>query len=65
MVAIGDIAKGVLIFFCGYFLLIAVTQTIGGQSDLGAFMFVCSAVPVVLVINGYVRDRREQQLSNL
>jgi hypothetical protein len=40
MTAMGDVAKGILIFCCGYFLLLATVQALSAQTILAALMFV-------------------------
>ena len=59
MTAIGEIAKAILIFCCGYFLLMAIGQAISGQMALAVFMLVGFSIPLSIVIFGYVKDKRK------
>ena len=57
MTKTGDVAKGILIFFCGCFLLAAMGQAAGGQTGMAAFMLVSFFVLLSYVTYGYVRDK--------
>jgi hypothetical protein len=59
MTASGEIAKGILIFCCGYYLLMAIGQAISGQTALAAFMLVGFLIPLSIVTHGYVKDKRK------
>jgi hypothetical protein len=63
MTATGDVAKGILIFCCGYFVLIAIEQAASGQTALAAFMFVGLMIPLSFVIYSYAKDKREKRSS--
>jgi len=39
MTKLGEVAKGILIFCCGYYLLFVAGQAASGQTALAAFMF--------------------------
>jgi hypothetical protein len=63
MTASGEIAKGILIFCCGYYLLMAIGQAVSGQTVIVAFMLVGFLIPLSIVIHGYVRDKRTGKLD--
>jgi len=60
MTAVGDVAKAILIFFCGYFLLIAFGQLASGQLAIAAMMFVGFAAVFSMFLFGYFRDKRRK-----
>jgi membrane protein implicated in regulation of membrane protease activity len=53
----GDVAKGFLIFFCGYFLVAAVGQAVLGQTAVAVFMFIGFSIPLLIVVGDYLKDR--------
>jgi membrane protein DedA with SNARE-associated domain len=57
MTTVGGVVKGVLIFFCGYYLFVAMVQALSGQTALSAFMFVGFLIPLTYVIYGYAKDK--------
>jgi hypothetical protein len=58
MTTTGDVAKGILIFFCGYFLLIAIGQAMSGRTlALGVFMLGGFTIPLSYIIYDYIKDR--------
>ncbi len=57
MTAAGEVAKGILIFCCGYFLLTAIVQAISGQLALATFMLAGFSIPLTYVIYGYVKEK--------
>jgi hypothetical protein len=59
MAKIGDIAKGVLIFFCGYSLLAAVGQTMSGQIAFSVFMFVGFLKTLITMIGDYLKKTNQ------
>jgi hypothetical protein len=59
MTAMGDVAKGILIFCCGYFLLVATVQALSGQTMLAELMFAGFSIPLSMVIYGYIRDKKK------
>ncbi len=63
MTTTGDVAKGILIFCCGYFVLIMIVQATTGQTVLAMFMLVGFMIPLSIVIYGYVKDKRATQNS--
>jgi hypothetical protein len=65
MTTVGGVTKGILIFFCGYFLLIAVGQAMSGQLVLAAFMLIGFSIPLTYVIYCYVKDKtRKPKIQN-
>ena len=58
MTVVGDVAKAILIFFCGYFLLIAFGQLASGQLAIAVTMFVSFAAVFSIFLFGYMHDRR-------
>ena len=60
MTATGEVAKEILIFCCGYFLLIAIGQAIAGQTAMAALMVVGFMVPFTFVIHSYAKDKRDK-----
>jgi membrane protein implicated in regulation of membrane protease activity len=56
----GEVAKGILIFCCGYFLFMALVQAASGQTALAVFMFVGFSLPLTYVIYGYAKDRKRK-----
>jgi hypothetical protein len=65
MTTVGEIAKGILIFFCGYYLVIALGQAVSGQTAIAALMFVGFLIPLSIVVHGYVKDKRAHKSSKL
>ncbi len=60
MTTIGDVARAILIFCCGYFLFVVIVQAIAGQTALAVFMLVGFAVPLSIVVYGYLKDRHDK-----
>ncbi len=58
MTKLGDVAKGVLIFCCGYYLLMAAGQAASGQTAIATFMFAGFLIPLSMVIHGHVKDKK-------
>ena len=61
MTTTGDVAKGILIFCCGYFVLIAIGQAMSGQTAIALFMLVGLMIPLSIVINDYLKDKRDKK----
>jgi hypothetical protein len=61
MTTTGGVAKGILIFFCGYFLLIAMCQAASGQTTIAVFMFAGFTIPLSMVLHGYLKDRKTKK----
>ncbi len=60
MTTTGDIAKGLLIFCCGYFLFMAIVQVAAGQTAMAAFMLFGFAVPLTTLIHSRFRRKKEE-----
>jgi multisubunit Na+/H+ antiporter MnhB subunit len=58
-----EVAKGILLFCCGYFLSIAIAQAMSGQLALAAFMLVGFSIPLTYFIYGYVKEKQEKAKS--
>ncbi len=65
MTKAGDVAKGILIFFCGCYLLAAIGQALGGQTAMAAFMLVIFSLLLSYVIYGYVKDKARKTKAHL
>jgi hypothetical protein len=61
MTTTGDVAKGILIFCCGYFIFLMIAQAITGQTALTVFMLVGFVIPLSIVAYGYVKDKKRQK----
>jgi hypothetical protein len=61
MTTLDDVAKGILIFCCGYFLLIAIGQAMSGQTAIAIFMALGFIIPFSIVINGYIKEKRNKK----
>jgi hypothetical protein len=62
MTTAAEVAKGVLLFCCGYFLSIAITQAISGQLAIAAFMLVGFSIPSAYFVYGYVKEKQESKI---
>ena len=63
MTTTGDIAKGILIFCFGYFVLILIGQALIGQTAMAMFMLVGLMIPLSIVIYGYSKAKRNKENS--
>ncbi len=63
MTKIGDVAKGIEIFFCGFFLYVAIVQAITGQTAIAIFMLAGSLIPFSMVLNSYLRARKTRKTA--
>jgi hypothetical protein len=57
MTTTGEVAKGILIFFCGCYLLMTLAQAVSGQLAFAAFLLAGFSIPLTYVIYGYVKDK--------
>ncbi|MCW4001066.1 MAG: hypothetical protein NWE93_12585 [Candidatus Bathyarchaeota archaeon] len=65
MTTTGDVAKGILIFFCGCFLLAAMGQAKSGQTVMAAFMLAIFLLLLSYVTYGYVKDKQRKPKPTL
>lgn len=63
MTTTGDVAKGILIFCCGYYLFLTITQAIAGQTALAVLLLIGFMFPLSILIYGYVKDKRSAKNS--
>jgi hypothetical protein len=63
MTTIGDVAKGILIFCCGYYLFLMITQAITGQTALAVLLLIGFMFPLSILVYGYVKDKRNKKNS--
>jgi hypothetical protein len=63
MTTIGDVAKGILIFCCGYYLFLTITQAIVGQTALAVLLLIGFLLPLSILIYGYVKGKRNKNNS--
>lgn len=63
MTTTGDVAKGILIFCCGYYLFLTVTQAITGQTALAVLLLIGFMFPLSILVYGYAKDKRNQKNS--
>jgi hypothetical protein len=59
MTAIGDFAKGVLIWFVFFYVLAMIGSAVSGNIVLSLFMLVGLLVPAAWLIYGYDKDKRK------
>ena len=57
----GDVAKDILIFFCGYFLLVAIGQAVSGQTAIAVFMFIGFLLPLSAIIGNDIKDIKKSK----
>jgi hypothetical protein len=63
MTTTGDIAKGILIFCCLYFVFIIIVQAVTGQTTLAVFMFLGLLIPLSITIHGYVKGKGDKRIQ--
>jgi hypothetical protein len=63
MTTIGDVAKGILIFCCGYYLFLTITQALMGQTALAVLLLIGFMFPLLILVYGYVKDKRNKENS--
>jgi hypothetical protein len=63
MTTTGDVAKGILIFCCGYYIFLTITQAIAGQTALAVLLLIGFMFPLSILIYGYVKDKRSAKSS--
>ncbi len=63
MTTTGDVAKGILIFCCGYFVLMMIWQAAAGQKALALFMLIGFMIPLSIIIYSYVKDKKVYKKS--
>ncbi len=61
MAKLGDVSKGILIFFCGYYLFIAVEQAMIGQNAIATFMLAGFLIPLSIVIHSHIKNLTEKR----
>jgi hypothetical protein len=61
MTTTGDVAKGILIFCCGYYVLILISQAAQGQIALAVFMLLGLLIPLSITIHGYKKDKTDKK----
>ena len=63
MTTTGDVAKGILIFCCGYYIFLTIVQAITGQTALAVLMIVGFIFPLSILVYSYVKDKQNKQNS--
>jgi hypothetical protein len=63
MTTIGDVAKGILIFCCGYYLFLTITQAMTGQTALAVLLLIGFMLPLSILVYGYVKGKRNKENS--
>jgi len=58
MSVVGDVAKSVLVFFCGYFVFTMIVQALTGQTALAMFMLIGLSIPLAIILHGHMQDRK-------
>jgi hypothetical protein len=63
MTTTGDVAKGILIFCCGYYLFLTITQAMMGQTALAVLLLIGFMLPLSILVYGYVKGKRNKENS--
>lgn len=62
MTIIGDVAKGVLLWFIFFYVLAMIGNAVSGNTSLALFMLVGLVIPATWLAYEYVKDKRKKQL---
>ena len=60
MTAIGDIAKGVLLWFIFFYVLAIIGNALSGNTALSLFMLVGLVIPTAWLVYEYFKDKKEK-----
>ena len=61
MTTTGDVAKGILIFCCAYYVLVLIAQAAQGQTALAVFMLAGLLIPLSITIHSYKKDKTDKK----
>jgi len=61
MTTSGDVAKGILIFCCVYYVLVLIAQAAQGQTALAVFMLAGLLIPLSITIHSYKKDKTDKK----
>ena len=59
MTAIGDVAKGFLLFFVFFYVLAMIGNAVFGNTALALFMLVGLLIPLAWLVYEYAKNRRK------
>ena len=63
MTRLGDVAKGVLIFICGYYVLVMIANAVMGQLALSLLMLIGFIIPFSYITCQYAKDRKSKKTN--
>ena len=63
MTTTGDVAKAILIFCCGYYIFLTITQAIMGQTALAVLLLIGFMFPLSILIYSHIKDKQNKKKS--
>lgn len=60
MTTLGDVAKGVLLWFIFFYVLAMIGNAVSGNTALSLFMLVGLVIPTAWLVYEYVKDKKEK-----
>ncbi|MBT0159546.1 hypothetical protein G4O51_06140 [Candidatus Bathyarchaeota archaeon A05DMB-2] len=60
MTTIGDVAKGVLLWFIFFYVLAMIGNAVLGNTALSLFMLVGLVIPTAWLVYEFVKDKKEK-----
>jgi hypothetical protein len=63
MTTTGDVAKGILIFCCGYYIFLTITQALTGQTALAVLLLIGFLFPLSILIYSHVKGKQSNKKS--
>ncbi|MCW4047626.1 MAG: hypothetical protein NWE99_08735 [Candidatus Bathyarchaeota archaeon] len=61
MTTIGDVAKGVLLWFILFYVLAMIGNAVSGNTALSLFMLVGLVIPAAWLVYEYAKDKRKKR----
>ncbi len=63
MTRLGEVAKGILIFICGYYLFVMIGNAVMGQTALSLFMLIGFLLPFSYITYEYAKDKKRKKTA--